>query len=67
MLDRLLQLVVGVFFADNWGAYVELIFVWVVGFRLRLRCVGWGGVIFGSGIGVGGFVGKLVWFRVVCV
>jgi len=29
--------------------------------------MGWSVIIFVRGIGVGGFVGRLVWFRVVCV
>ncbi|MDR0373303.1 MAG: hypothetical protein LBI79_07105 [Nitrososphaerota archaeon] len=66
MLDRLQQLNVGVSFADNWGM-CGVDFRLSCGFKLRRRCIGWSGIIFGSGLGVVGFVGKPVWFREVYV
>ncbi|MDR2699426.1 MAG: hypothetical protein LBC12_01165 [Nitrososphaerota archaeon] len=66
MLGRLQQLKVKVFFADHWEAYAELIpselLVWTM-----QRYMGWSVIVFVSGIGVVGFVGKLVWFHIVCV
>jgi IS1 family transposase len=63
MLDRLEQLEVKVFFADNWEAYAELIPASCL-FRQKLRLRGWSVIFLGNGIGVGVFVVRLVWFQV---
>jgi hypothetical protein len=66
MLERLQNLKVKVFFADNWGAYAELIPSELL-VQTKAETHGWSVIIFVSVIGVVGFVGGPVWFRVVCV
>jgi len=62
MLDRLEQLEVRVFFADNWEAYAELIpaklLVQTKAEMHGVKCNN-----FGQRLGVVGFVRKSVWFR----
>ncbi len=62
MLDRLQQLNVKVFFADNWETY-ENLFPKDLLIQTKVQTHSWSGIIFGIGIGVVGFAGKPVWFQ----
>jgi IS1 family transposase len=66
MLDRLQQLEVRVFFADNWEAYAELIPSELL-VQTKAETHGVERNNFRQRLGVGGFVGGLVWFQEACV
>jgi IS1 family transposase len=66
MLDRLEQLVVRVFFADNWEAYAELISAKLF-VQTKAETHGVERNNFRQRLGVVGFVGGPVWFLGVCL
>jgi hypothetical protein len=66
ILDRLRALDVKIFFADNWAVYVELILP-VLLVQTKVETHGVERNYFCQCIGVGGFVGRFVWFFGVCL